>query len=333
MTRDGLVAAVVQQHDTGEVLWSAGWTTRRCAARSASGPGDVLVAQPAGVLAQGRHERPRPAGQGGRASTATATRCSCGRPGRRGLPHRRPHLLRRARLPAVGHRASRATVRAPCLDWTVRPSDTSRACPATARRTRPGRTSPAFQRRSARAPPRHPGRAPAAGRRRDAGRGLPQARQGRPGHVPARVRRARRASGRATRSSAPRSRATLTERDGQAHWIGEPPVGVPTDGDPARRAARHRRGPRHRPIAGLPPLTGGMVGAITYDAVRRWEKVPDGGRDELDLPEIAMMLATDLAVSTTPTARCCSSPTPSTTTRPTSGSRTPGPTPSPGSTG
>ena len=28
------------------------------------------------------------------------------------------------------------------------------------------------------------------------------------------------------------SRATLTERDGEAHWIGEPPVGVPTDGDP-----------------------------------------------------------------------------------------------------
>ena len=39
-----------------------------------------------------------------------------------------------------------------------------------------------------------------------------------------------------------------------------------------------------------------MVGAITYDAVRRWEKVPDTGRDELDLPEIGMLFATDLAV-------------------------------------
>lgn len=29
-----------------------------------------------------------------------------------------------------------------------------------------------------------------------------------------------------------RSDATLTVRDGQAHWIGTPPVGVPTDGDP-----------------------------------------------------------------------------------------------------
>jgi anthranilate synthase component 1 len=51
-----------------------------------------------------------------------------------------------------------------------------------------------------------------------------------------------------------------------------------------------------RRIDGLPPLTGGMVGAITYDAVRRWERVPDAGRDELGIPELAMLLATDLAV-------------------------------------
>ena len=31
------------------------------------------------------------------------------------------------------------------------------------------------------------------------------------------------------------SGAVLTERDGQAHWVGEPPVGVPTYGRPARR--------------------------------------------------------------------------------------------------
>ncbi|MDX2625440.1 anthranilate synthase component I, partial [Streptomyces scabiei] len=29
-----------------------------------------------------------------------------------------------------------------------------------------------------------------------------------------------------------RSHATLTARDGQAHWLGTPPVGVPVDGDP-----------------------------------------------------------------------------------------------------
>jgi anthranilate synthase component 1 len=93
-----------------------------------------------------------------------------------------------------------------------------------------------------------------------------------------------------------RSAATLTEHGGQAHWIGEPPVGVPTSGDPTaavRDTVAALATPR---IPGLPPLTGGLVGAVTYDAVRRWEAVPDGGRDELDLPELAMMLATDLAV-------------------------------------
>lgn len=29
-----------------------------------------------------------------------------------------------------------------------------------------------------------------------------------------------------------RSAGTLTERDGQAHWLGTPPVGVPVEGDP-----------------------------------------------------------------------------------------------------
>ena len=30
-----------------------------------------------------------------------------------------------------------------------------------------------------------------------------------------------------------RSIATLMERDGRAHWLGRPPLGVPMDGDPA----------------------------------------------------------------------------------------------------
>ena len=33
------------------------------------------------------------------------------------------------------------------------------------------------------------------------------------------------------------SRATLTERDGRAHWVGEPPVGVPDRRQPARGPA------------------------------------------------------------------------------------------------
>ena len=93
-----------------------------------------------------------------------------------------------------------------------------------------------------------------------------------------------------------RSHATLTERNGDAYWIGEPPVGVPTSGDPTQALDATLRTLATPRIDGLPPLTGGMVGAITYDAVRRWEGVPDAGRDELGLPEIGMLFATDLAV-------------------------------------
>jgi anthranilate synthase component 1 len=92
------------------------------------------------------------------------------------------------------------------------------------------------------------------------------------------------------------SRAILTERDGQAHWLGEPPVGVPTSGNPVEALRDTVAALATDPIPGLPPLTGGMVGAITYDAVRRWEKVPDEGIDDLGLPELSMMLASDLAV-------------------------------------
>jgi anthranilate synthase component 1 len=93
-----------------------------------------------------------------------------------------------------------------------------------------------------------------------------------------------------------RSRATLTERDGEAHWLGEPPAGVPTSGSPLDALRDTVAALATEPVDGLPPLTGGMVGAITYDAVRRWERVPSTAPDVLQLPEISMMLATDLAV-------------------------------------
>jgi anthranilate synthase component 1 len=93
-----------------------------------------------------------------------------------------------------------------------------------------------------------------------------------------------------------RSHATLTERDGAVHWVGEPPVGVPTSGDPLsalRRTVEALHTPR---LPGLPPLTGGLVGFIGYDAVRRLERLPTIADPDLDIPELAMMLATDLAV-------------------------------------
>ncbi|WP_407553628.1 anthranilate synthase component I [Streptomyces sp. Pv4-95] len=97
-----------------------------------------------------------------------------------------------------------------------------------------------------------------------------------------------------------RSAATLTARDGRAHWLGTPPVGVPTDGDPLA-ALRATVEALHTPRdliegAGLPPFTGGMVGYLGYDIVRRLEKIGDHTTDDLRLPELTMLLTSDLAV-------------------------------------
>ncbi|AZM52724.1 anthranilate synthase component I [Streptomyces sp. WAC 01529] len=95
-----------------------------------------------------------------------------------------------------------------------------------------------------------------------------------------------------------RSAATLTVRDGEAHWLGTPPVGVPTAGDPLA-ALRATVDILHTPrdLAGqLPPFTGGMVGYLGYDIVRRLEKIGPGERDDLKLPELTMLLTSDLAV-------------------------------------
>ncbi|MFI1956540.1 anthranilate synthase component I [Streptomyces althioticus] len=97
-----------------------------------------------------------------------------------------------------------------------------------------------------------------------------------------------------------RSAATLTERDGQAHWEGTPPVGVPLDGDPLaalRATLRTLHTPRDlAEDLGLPPFTGGLVGYLGYDIVRRLEKIGPGERDDLKLPELTMLLTSDLAV-------------------------------------
>ena len=100
-----------------------------------------------------------------------------------------------------------------------------------------------------------------------------------------------------------RSAATLTERDGRTHWLGTPPVGVPTDGDPLAALRATVEALHTPPTPGdsdlasvMPPFTGGMVGYLGYDIVRRLEKIGPGERDDLRLPELTMLLTSDLAV-------------------------------------
>jgi anthranilate synthase component 1 len=95
-----------------------------------------------------------------------------------------------------------------------------------------------------------------------------------------------------------RSAGVLTERDGRTQWLGEPIPGL-TDrlpDDPlaaVRWLARALRSPR---AGGLPRLTGGLVGYLGYDVVRRLERLPATSTDDLGMPELSMMLVTDLAV-------------------------------------
>jgi anthranilate synthase component I len=89
--------------------------------------------------------------------------------------------------------------------------------------------------------------------------------------------------------------ATLSTVDGAAEWTGDIPAGVPEAGDPLEvlgSAWRTLRGPR---LPGLPPLTGGFVGYLSYDVVRRLERLPEKAVDDLGFPELSMLLVTDLA--------------------------------------
>ena len=96
------------------------------------------------------------------------------------------------------------------------------------------------------------------------------------------------------------SAATLSEKDGRAHWIGQAPAGVPTEGTAAevlRETLDFLTGPHGRALSTqLPHLASGLVGYAGWDVVRHWETLPNPPADDLGLPELAMNLVSDLAV-------------------------------------
>ena len=209
---DGLVPAVAQQWDTGEVLM-LGWMDDEALRRT-------LTTGRATYFSRSRQEYWRKGDTSGHAQWVREVRLDCdgdtapaqGRPGRPGLPHRHPHLLRRR--PARRRRRRRRT--------------TERA--VTPRRSAPSRPT---SRRSARSPRDRrvipvtrtllaDGETPVGA--------LPQARGRAPRHLPARVGRER-----------PHLVALLVRRRAQRR-----------DADRARRRgglARRRRRPASRPAA------------------------------------------------------------------------------------
>ena len=91
------------------------------------------------------------------------------------------------------------------------------------------------------------------------------------------------------------SAATLVERDGRAEWLGRHIVGL-ADGDPLT-VLRATLAALHTPAdPDLPPFHSGLVGYLGYDIVRRLERLPDDNPDDVGVPELVMMLASDVAV-------------------------------------
>lgn len=90
--------------------------------------------------------------------------------------------------------------------------------------------------------------------------------------------------------------AALTVDDtGEATWWGHVPAGAPTGGDPLDVLRHTLDLLRTDSIPGLPPLTSGMVGYLGYDIVRRLERIAPDTLDDLQVPELMQLLATDIA--------------------------------------
>lgn len=92
------------------------------------------------------------------------------------------------------------------------------------------------------------------------------------------------------------ARATLTEREGSAHWSGDVPAGVPTGGDTFAALRDTARAFQARKFPQLPPFTGGLVGFLSGEVRERWQGDEATPTDTVDEPELCMLLAQDVAV-------------------------------------
>ncbi|MCP4448815.1 MAG: anthranilate synthase component I [Myxococcales bacterium] len=98
-------------------------------------------------------------------------------------------------------------------------------------------------------------------------------------------------------------RAVLTSRNGHVTLLSHDVEGQGksqtrswTSDDPAAALAEVMK--KYRPVASehLPRFWGGAVGWLSYDAVRSFEKLPELAADELDVPELCMVLTDTLVI-------------------------------------
>ena len=242
----GLVAAVVQQHDTGEVLMVA-WMDDEALHRTlTTGRATYWSRSRRRVLGQGR-DLGQPAVGARRAGGLRRRRAArARRPGGPGLPHRRAQLLlpRAAAVPGAAREARRtspARAEFAALDQPV--------VPVTRRLLADSETAVGVYRKLA-------GNRPGTVLLESAEQGKQWSRYSFVGV---------------------RSAGVLTER-GRRHRSGSasPCPGSPTTCRPIRwpPSARWPAGCARRARADLPPLTGGLVGYLGYDVVRRLERLP-----------------------------------------------------------
>ncbi|NMM94189.1 anthranilate synthase component I [Bifidobacterium oedipodis] len=91
--------------------------------------------------------------------------------------------------------------------------------------------------------------------------------------------------------------AQLRSKNGQADWLGKVPTGIPTQGDVMEVAHATLKALKAPKVKGLPNLTSGLVGSVGWDAIRHWEPTLRAeAPDETGQPELALALATDIAV-------------------------------------
>jgi anthranilate synthase component 1 len=78
-------------------------------------------------------------------------------------------------------------------------------------------------------------------------------------------------------------------------WLGVTPQDAPRGGEPLRALRATLELLKTEPLPALPPLSSGLVGFFAYDMVRRLERLPSLAVDDLGLPDMLLLLATDIA--------------------------------------
>ena len=92
-----------------------------------------------------------------------------------------------------------------------------------------------------------------------------------------------------------RSPAQLVAQNGTARWIGEVPQGLKVEGQTTELLDSALTALHTEALPGLPPLTGGLVGALGWDTLSDWEpKLRRKAPRELTTPDAVMCLATDM---------------------------------------